>query len=257
MYPIVCVISGVAYSFISEIIGKSEGLTIAIIVYLLLSIPCSVKAGTGFYFWASVIVSQIAIIIYINNENKKLQEFIGFYKTTSNTYGFNLKEILKDAYKAYVRIQIAWMNDEIDSVSDIISDEMLNQYNAQLSTLRIKHEQNVMNSFKDKGGIVYDIKESSDKYKTYYNIGVILKVKCKDYLINKDTKKILRGKKYKNNYYVYNLRFIKAIDNVDNCPNCGAVLEKGGGVICSSCGSKVIVNNGEMELTHKNMIYQR
>ena len=259
-YLMGCLVSwAIAFDFQNDCYRSGIRLAIGITMLFLFSILFSKLGNNNIYLFISFVLILLLILYEEYKKVQKEKEVLKLYTSVkkSSSYGMNLKEILKDAYQAYVRIQLAWMNDEIDSVSDILSDEMLNQYKAQLSTMRVKHEQNVMNSFRSKGGFVCYIKESPDPCKTNYNIIVILKVKCKDYLINKDTKEVLRGKKNKNNYYVYKLHFIKSFDHLDNCPNCGAVLEKGGGVVCASCGSKVIVNNGNMVMTDKKMLYQK
>lgn len=211
---------------------------------------------------AIFVISLILFFLF-----KKIKKYLEFNNYVNNLYSYprknttdsikkysiDEKEVLNDAYNIYVRIQEAWMNDCIESVSDILSDEMLNQYETQLTTMRVKHEQNVMNSFKFKGGYICSFSENDDSYK----ISVILKVKCKDYLINKNTKKVLRGKKYKKNYYVYKLVFLKSFNGLKTCPNCGAELQSGGGVYCPYCSSKIIVNNGNMIMIDKKMMRQR
>lgn len=164
---------------------------------------------------------------------------------------YNLEEspIVKEAYTIYKRVQLAWMNDTIDDVSDIISDEMLNMYRAQLTTLRVKKQQNVMNNFKLVNGYIMNVKYSDNKL----IIKVILEVDCKDYLIKKDTKKVVRGSSSKINHYNYSLKFSMPLKSLENCPNCGAELKKGGGITCPSCKSKVVVNNGKMILIDKKM----
>ena len=207
----------------------------------------------------------IALIIYIlfkkiKKHSKEMKHYdnYGIYsrKNIENSlkmYNIVESDILNEAYNVYVRVQIAWMNDCIDSVSDVLSDEMLNQYGAQLITMRFKNEQNIMNSFEFQGGYIDSFIGSNN----YYKFDVVLKVKCKDYLIDKSTKQVLRGNKNKINYYIYKLTFIKSLGRPNNCPNCGSEIPSGGGVYCPSCGSKVIVNNGNMVMTDKKMLYQK
>ena len=164
---------------------------------------------------------------------------------------YNLVEpkIVKEAYTIYKRVQTAWMDDTIDDVSDILSDEMINMYRAQLTTLRVKKQQNIMKDFKLINGYIMSVKKSKDSL----TIKVILEVDCKDYIIKKDTKRVLRGSSKKTNHYNYSLKFLMPLNSLECCPNCGAKLEKGGGITCPSCKSKIIVNNENMILIDKKM----
>ena len=161
-------------------------------------------------------------------------------------------KIINEAFEVYKEVQIAWMNDDIDSVSDILSDEMLNMYKSQLATMRIKNEQNIMSNINFIRGQIEEIIEEKDGLKLEVNLCVI----CHDYIINKETKEVLRGNKQKTNYYSYRLTFLINKELPKKCPNCGKPLKKGGGVTCSSCGSKLILNNGKMMMIDKKMINQ-
>ena len=165
----------------------------------------------------------------------------------------NEEKICHDAYEIYKRIQIAWMNDSISDVDDCLSDEIKNMYNAQLLTLRLKNQQNVMSDFDYIEGYIENIEELNNNNLKIY---ITLEVKCKDYLINKENGKVLRGDKDKIRNYVYDLEFIINRELPKNCPNCGHVLKKGGGVECPTCKSKVKLNNGNMMMVDKRMISQ-
>ena len=162
-------------------------------------------------------------------------------------------KVLLDAYNVYLAVQMAWMNDTLSDVENIISDEIYSQYQAQLSTLRIKHQQNVMSDFEYNDGYIADIKETK---KVCY-IKIIMSVKCKDYIIDKRTGNVLRGNSNRINFYRYSFIFSIAKNPDDKCPNCGAELPKeGSSAVCAFCGSKVYKYSGNMVLVEKKMISQ-
>ena len=163
------------------------------------------------------------------------------------------EQVLNEAYNIYIDVQLAWMNDTLDDVKNIISDEIYNQYQAQLSTLRVKKQQNIMNDFSYIDGYIVDIKETK---KVCY-IKVMMSVNCKDYLINKTNGKVIRGDSRRTNYYRYSLIFMLGLNNNTKCPNCGADLNKeGSSTVCEYCGSKISKYSDNMVLVEKKMISQ-
>ena len=186
----------------------------------------------------------IKISNYLQKKNKEKQRI-----AMIEEYNLVEPEIVKEAFTIYKRVQIAWMDDTIDDVSDVLSDEMLNMYRAQLTTLRVKKQQNIMKDIKLINGYIMNIQKSKDSL----TIKVILEVDCKDYIIKKDTKKVLRGSSKKTCHYNYSLKFSMPLRSIEFCPSCGAELKKGGGITCHSCKSKVVVNNGKMILIDKRM----
>ena len=163
-------------------------------------------------------------------------------------------DVICNAYEIYVDVQKAWMNDSLDDVKDIISSEIYNTYSSQLATLRVKKQQNVMSDFEYVDGFITSI--TTDKKCNY--IKVILCVKCKDYLINKESQRVLRGSSSKINMYRYSLIFMVAEKTIENCPNCSAsLLEDGSNVKCEYCGSVINRYSKNMVLTDKKMISQQ
>lgn len=162
------------------------------------------------------------------------------------------EKICKDAYEIYKRIQLAWMNDSLTDVDDCISDEIKSMYSAQLLTLRQKNQQNVMSDFEYVSAEIVNVKNVGINL----SISIELRVKCKDYIINKENGKVLRGNKNKTNNYYYELVFLMNREAPKHCPNCGHELKKGGGIECPSCKSKLVLNNGNMMMTKKRMISQ-
>ena len=56
-------------------------------------------------------------------------------------------EFLDKAYKIYKDVQIAWMNADMDAMKSLVTDAMYNMYSAQIKTLLLKQEKNIMKDF--------------------------------------------------------------------------------------------------------------
>jgi hypothetical protein len=171
------------------------------------------------------------------------------------SYGFTNETVLDAAYKAYVNIQYAWSNLDIDKARKLLSDELYNTYKSQLNVLRAKKQKNVMSDFDYVGGGITSIKEDGNTL----TISLELSVTCKDYLINTENNMTVRGNAYKTNHYTYSLTFVVAKGKnagVVNCPNCNAKLGEGTSVKCEYCGSTITRKASTLTLTRKEMIRQ-
>ncbi len=165
---------------------------------------------------------------------------------------FDKYKFYKDVFKIYKDVQIAWMNKDIDSVRNVLTDEMYNMYRAQVETLKIKSQTNVMEDIEYIYASILDIKIEKDKK----IVSVLLNVKCKDYLVDKDNN-VIKGYKNRNNDYTYRLTFISTNEKENICPNCGAKVEKSNSSICDYCHSSLVNSNYSWTLSKKEMIRQR
>lgn len=265
------------YFLINTIRNKSFGKIVAIeyitivVVMVLLVIIGIITTNSIEPLFILLIVLQVifpfAIFAYIfkkigffsNMKNQAFDDVDEFMKLNDEQNSKLLIEnnivkekLFKDAYEIYKRVQIAWMNDTLKDVEDCLSDEMINSYDAQLSTLRRKNEQNVMSDFEYVDAEVFNVKKVNNNLE----ISLGLKVKCRDYLINKESGKVLRGNKNKINNYYYELVYLINKEELKQCPNCGKELERSGGTTCPYCNSKLVLNNGKMMLIKKRMLSQ-
>jgi hypothetical protein len=172
-------------------------------------------------------------------------------------YGLTQIVALQQAYSAYKRIQIAWMNGDVNPVRDVLSDEMYNMYKTQLMTLKAKKEKNMMENITFKGGHVENVIEQNDDVSLIVN----LRVTCKDYIINTKNNAVVRGNKDKVWNYDYELTFTfnKNTANIKtNCPNCNAKLPlEGKSVKCEYCGSVINRESTKLVMTKKQMLSQK
>lgn len=170
-----------------------------------------------------------------------------------NELGLTKENVLEEAYRIYVDVQKAWMEDKLESVKEIISDEIYNTYSAQLATLRIKKQQNIMDNFAYVDGFITSI----TSYNNCSYIRLLLCVKCKDYLISKESEKVIRGSSSIIHTYRYSLTFMISSETIERCPSCGAkLLERGASVKCEYCGSDINRYSKNLVLTDKKMISQ-
>ena len=169
-------------------------------------------------------------------------------------YGLNKKEITKKAYKVFYDVQIGWMEFDYDKLKELLTDELFNTYQMDLEALKIKNQKNVMSDFELIDIKLVDLKEEN---KTYI-AEVILEVEFYDYVIDTNSKKVLRGtnKKKLDNTYILTFERGKEIKNI-KCPNCGADVKGNSTGICEHCKSKIVNKNYDWVLSKKQIISQK
>lgn len=169
---------------------------------------------------------------------------------------FDKATFLNVGYKIYRDIQDAWMNFKLDSVRNIITDEMYNMYSSQLDIMETKGEQNIMSDFKLIDSFITGV--------TVQNNSIVVStryvIEFYDYIINQKSGKVVSGNKKQKYRVTYEMKFQKSLSEVkfDRCPNCGAKLEEdaNGVAVCKYCGSKLVFDNMDWVLTDKKVIYQ-
>ena len=172
-------------------------------------------------------------------------------------FNYTEDKFLEEAYKVYVNIQGAWASNDIDKAKEYLSNEMYNQYKAQISTMVLKKQRNVMNSFSYVEGSVTKVRKEEDGL----FISTTINVHCIDYLLDENTNTVLRGNANHLWDYVYHLSFeLHKDDNkiINNCPNCNAKLKgKAATVKCEYCGSTVVRKAPRVIMVDKKMVYQK
>lgn len=177
-------------------------------------------------------------------------------KIKSKIPDFDAKEFISDAFNIYKDIQVAWMNFDLESVRNFITDEMFNMYQSQLAVMEASNEQNIMKDMIMQDGYIVDAVEQNGVLTivTQYIIDQY------DYVADRTTGKLIRGEnKYKMRVeYLMKFRLnIDASQVIDHCPNCGAKIEKiNGSGVCEYCGSKIVSGNKNWVLTEKQVINQ-
>ena len=167
--------------------------------------------------------------------------------------GFNKEEFLKNSYDTYLKVQNAWMEFNYDELRKLLSDELFNTYKAQLKVLDAKKQKNVMHDFE----LINQKIVSYDESDSYYSIDTLLTVKFYDYVIDQNSKKVLRGSDKRRIVMFYRLTFIKSKATDNKCLNCGASLENVNSSVCPYCNSTIIGPTNDYVLSKKAAIKQR
>lgn len=165
---------------------------------------------------------------------------------------FNENKFKTQTYDIYKQIQTAWMNFDNDAIRKLVTDEMYNMYNAQLTTLKVKHQTNVM---KDFSLLDFKIVGMETKDNTI-SLSVIMKIECFDFIID-STGTTVRGNDKRKVTYNYMMTFNKGISSKPNkCPNCNAPLENVNSSKCPYCDSNIINENYDWVLAKKQVLSQ-
>ena len=221
----------------------------------------SSSSGSSSGSWAGVVIWFVIIIIIIvmTSSKKKTRYTIPETKLQSNAAaiaklkelipGFDEKQFLQTGYQMFLDVEDAWMNFELDKVHNIITDEMFNMYESQLSSMEIKGEQNIMNGFNLKDCAITNYINQND------NLEVETKyiIEFYDYIIDKASGKVLRGSKSSKLRMYYNFTFImkNTDEKIDKCPNCGAPVEVNASGVCPYCNSKIVGENTSWVMSKK------
>ena len=162
--------------------------------------------------------------------------------------GINIEKLKDELYDKFVKVQEGWMNFDYNLLSSLCGDELYNQYKTDLETLRLTNGQNIMSDFRKKSIYI----RNTEITETTVKVIVDLKVTFKDYVINTETKKLIKGsnKTFMNNEYY--LVFVKVINNTKKCPSCGAPLNNQ--AKCEYCGCVVPNNNDDFVLVDKKIL---
>ena len=213
-------------------VGALTGLVVWITIIIIIIIITSKKSGSS-YSAPVKLQSNVAAIA-------KLKELVP---------GFDENKFLQDGYKIFLDVEDAWMNFELDKVHNVITDEMFNMYESQLSSMEIKGEQNIMNGFNLKDCAISNCVEQND------NVEVTTKyiIEFYDYIIEKETGKVLRGSKVNKLRMYYDFTFVmkNTDEKIDKCPNCGAPVEVNASGMCPYCNSKIVGENTSWVMSKK------
>lgn len=193
----------------------------------------------------------IIVVVIIIIRNSKNPNYIGNNNNISNSFtdvtreisedeirkiipNFNKQEFLKERYNDYIEIQNAWMNFDYDKLRGMLTDELYNQYEMQLDTLKAKNQKNIMSDFLYKNSKITNISNENDKI----SITIELSVNFYDYI--EQDGKCVRGNKNVKIAQFYEMTFVcSKVNSMEKCPNCGAKLDGNASNKCEYCGSVI------------------
>ena len=225
----------------------------------------SYSSGSLDLFTVIVILIFIAVIFAVTNKPNGGSNRLmvpGTSLGNLNPYDIDkLKKLLPDfdeekfkekAYELYKEIQVAWMGFDKDSIRKCVTDELYNTYSAQLSTLKVKNQKNIMKDFQllDSKIIGMETKEK------LVSLTIKMKIECYDYIVDKEGK-TLRGNDKQKVIYEYTMTFNKGVsDRPNKCPNCNAPLDNVNSSKCPYCDSNIINESYDWVLAKKQVLSQ-
>ena len=196
------------------------------------------------------------MIITSKNKNKSKNSL--FKKVKLNIE--DIKEMIPDynqelyedkLFKVYETIQNNLMMDNIKVIKYLVTDEMFIAYALALNTMKAKNQQSVLNNIKLFESNITSIKKVNNKIE----IVMYLKIKCKNYVLDRTTNSIIKGN-YKNLSSSYRLVFIKELNReiYETCPNCGEnIINKD---TCEYCNYK-LENFSDFVLAKESLIERK
>ena len=210
------------------------------------------------------VIIILVIAIYRQRKNVVIDNKPHLFNNTDNTryqdisddiyneyFNISKNEMKNKISKIFIEVQESWMNFNYDALRKLCTDELYNQYKTLLETLKLKNEQNIMSNFIVKNLTIYDIKKAND----IIEVSIYLDIKFRDYVINTNTNKIVRGSKniYFNN--CYELTFIMSNnDKLINCPSCGAHVDVVSSNVCPYCKNTIVQTSDELVLSKKKIV---
>ena len=119
---------------------------------------------------------------------------------------FNEEDFNEKAFNIYKDIQYCWMNNDLNKMKKLISEDIYNKYKEQLKELDANKQKNIMDRIEFKSNKITDIKIDNNNA----IITCEMKVICIDYIID-DKEEVVKGKSDKVYNYTYKLVFNKNI----------------------------------------------
>ena len=201
--------------------------------------------------WIYVEISRDSINTLSLNKNKAIteEEFSKYIKDET------MEQFILNRYQDYLAIQYAWMEFKYDMLSNKTTNELYNQYQMQLETLKTKGQKNVMKDFLYVDGMITSV----SKVNNQTTVTVEIVTKFYDYIINEKNQVIIRGNDSKKVSMHYRMVFIKnnSLKPKTHCPKCGAELKNTSTNVCEFCRTKITKETEEWLLAEKECISQQ
>lgn len=224
----------------------------------------------SFLFWIVLIIVIYLVRYYIGKNNKNNYnppprvnpDFTGDDTIIANKVKevdplFNKEEFVSWAKTLFVKLQEAWTARDWETIRTFETNELFEQHKRQLQGYIDNKQINVMERICVKSARLYSFTQSGDKD----ILSVVLNSKMVDYIIDEETKKILKGNKETERHSSYKLTFVRTKGikteagtkdvHTTNCPNCGAPTRITSSGKCEYCGS--VITTGEHDWCLSNL----
>lgn len=221
-----------------------EALMIAILLYV---IPTSIIL-TYYYIRIRVLNKPLKSSRNDTLDHTKEKDEKEIKKILPN---YNKEKFINDRFNDFVKIQNAWTNFDYSALRSMLTDELYNQYEMQLETLKVAGEVNKMDDFILDDAMITDINEENDKI----TVKAEFVIRFKDYI--EKNGKVVRGNSKERIVQHYEMTFVcNKKDKIDVCPNCGAKLNKSSSQKCKYCGSTISRVSNKFVLSKKESLWQ-
>lgn len=170
---------------------------------------------------------------------------------------FNKEEFISWAKTLFVKLQNAWTDRDWSVIRPFESNELFEQHKAQLDGYIRNKTINVMDRICVNYAKLYSFYQSGDKDVLI----ILLNSRMADYIINEETKEVVKGDKETERVNTYKMTFIRKTGvktkpgsselNTANCPNCGAPTQITSAGKCEYCNS--VVTTGEFSWVLNNL----
>ena len=151
---------------------------------------------------------------------------------------FNESEFISKVDNTFIMLLSGIMTENIEKVKHKLSQELFKKYDNYVKKLKINNQRQMYGDPNIKQTKIENIFEDENRY----IIKVLLVSRYMDYIINKDTKKIIMGNNNERIEIHNHLTFIKLKNAkeesiIRKCPNCGASMDTNSTGICKYCHS--------------------
>ncbi len=170
---------------------------------------------------------------------------------------FNKEVFLSWAKNIFVKLQEAWMERDWSTIRTFETNELYEQHKRQLQGYIDAKQINMLERICVKSASLYDFKQEGGRD----ILSINLSSKMIDYIVDEDTKQIIKGDKITERHSTYRMTFVRKSGiktkattgevKTTNCPNCGAPTEVTSSGKCSYCGS--VITNDEHDWVLSNL----
>jgi len=178
-------------------------------------------------------------------------------KIQANDPAFNKEEFVAWSKNLFVKLQQAWTARDWSIIRTFETENLFEQHKNQLQGYINNNQINVMDRICVNYAHLYHYRVEGDKE----ILTVRLNSRMEDYIIDADTKQVLKGEKGLDKVNTYLLTFIRKNGvktkpgttevNTTNCPNCGAPTQITSSGKCDYCGS--VITTGEYSWVLSNL----
>lgn len=175
---------------------------------------------------------------------------------------FSKPEFLLRASDVFIALQQAWTAKDWRGIRAFESNTLYDQHARQLQVYIDKGQTNVVEDI----SILNTVLDAYEEDRENAYLSVILEARYRDYVIEDESGKVIKGDKESRYIMTYRMQFMRNLEvktekateaKVTQCPNCGASLSISQNGICEYCGAEVTTGANQWVLTALQPLQQR